>query len=72
MKHALQLPQPDTIVEPDAETFAAILKALEPFSEEDCDRIVTLQKYHETLYLFGQGIPRYRFVRGNPPQDMHA
>ncbi len=64
------LPQPlhDTVVEPDEAIFREILNSISHLSEQDCERIVALQKYHEWMYLYGSGIPKYQFVRGIVPK----
>lgn len=70
MKH-IQQSILDTPVEPDEATLEEILWSISHLSDEDCERIVSLQKYHEMMYQLGTGIPRYQFVRGKLP-DMNA
>jgi hypothetical protein len=62
------LPNDDEIVEGSEATLEMILYSISHLSDEDCQKIVTLQKYHESLYMFGMGLPRYQFVRRPLPQ----
>lgn len=61
----------DEVAETDEATLLEILHSISHLNDADCDRVVSLQKYHETLYLFGLGVPRYQFVKGRPI-DMNA
>ena len=59
---------PDTVAETDEEIMREIIHAVSCLNEEDCNRVVMLQKYHESLYLYGFGVPQYRHP-GTPVQQ---